>query len=411
MQKPVIIAGAGPGGLTLALLLHQRNIPALVFEAVPELKPLGVGINLLPHSVRVFHNLGLQETLVNTGVETSTLYFCNKFGQEIKSEPRGVRAGYQYPQISIHRGFFQMLLYKEAVSRLGQNAITSGHALESWRDVENGVEVTLRTESGRAVTVEGSCLIAADGIKSTARNILHPDEGDPLYSGALLWRFTTRETPYFDGRTMVMAGNYDQKWVCYPISKPDENGEALMNWIAELAVPDWNQLDQDWVNEVSKEVFCEPFASWDFGWLDVPRVIDDAEKIYQYPMTDREPLERWTHDHMTLLGDAAHPMYPIGSNGASQAILDAEELANQLSSGKTILNALVAYEEVRRPATSKIVLANRGEGPDIILQMAEDRAPDGFDNIHDVITPEEFETISSRYKQTAGFSLKQVNKG
>ena len=410
MQKPVIIAGAGPGGLTLALLLHQRNIPVRVFEAVSELKPLGVGINLLPHSVRVYHNLGMQETLVNNGVETSTLHFCNKFGQEIKTEPRGVRAGYAYPQVSIHRGFFQLLLYKEAVARLGQDAIVTGHSLESWRDREDGVEVTLRTTAGGSTTVEGSCLIAADGIKSTARQILHPEEGEPLYSGALLWRFTTREAAYFDGATMVMAGNYAQKWVCYPISKPDENGNSLMNWIAELAVPDWNQFDQNWVNEVSKEVFCEPFASWDFGWLDVPAVIDRAEKIYQYPMTDREPLERWTHGNMTLMGDAAHPMYPIGSNGASQAILDAEALADELASGKSIPDALAAYEEIRRPATSKIVLANRGEGPDIILQIAEDRAPDGFDNIDDVIPPEELETISSRYKQTAGFSLKQVNR-
>ncbi len=410
-NNPVIIAGGGPGGLTLALLLHQRGIPVRVFESTRELKPLGVGINLLPHSVRVFTNLGLQEKLVANGVETSTLHFCNKFGKKIKSEPRGIRAGYHYPQVSIHRGFFQMLLYRETLARLGEDAVVTGHALESWENVENGVEVVLRTHDGEHVKVNGRCLIAADGIKSTARSILYPEEGDPLYSGYLLWRFTTVDVPFFDGATMVMGGHYAQKWVCYPITKPDENGRALMNWIAELAIPDWKQLDQNWTNEVNKEVFDEPFRAWgDWGWLNVANVIDSAEKFYQYPMTDRDPLPKWTHGNMTLLGDAAHPMYPIGSNGASQAVLDAECLADALAEHESIPTALQAYEAVRRPATSKIVLANRGEGPDIILQIVEDRAPNGFENIEDVITAEELESISSRYKKTAGFNLKQVNR-
>lgn len=415
-QHPVIIAGGGPGGLVLALLLHQRNIAVRIFEAVPELKPLGVGINLLPHSVRVFHNLGLQEMLISNGVETSTLHFCNKFGQKIKSEPRGTRAGYRYPQISIHRGIFQMLLYREVLARIGQDAVVTDHALESWRDVPNKngtseVEVKLRTRAGDAVTARGCCLVAADGIKSTARSILYPEEGDPLYSGNLLWRFTTVDVPYFDGRTMVMGGHYDQKWVCYPITKPDEEGRALMNWIAELKVPGWRQLDQNWTNEVSKEAFDAPFRTWgDWGWLNIPRVIDSAEKIYQYPMTDRDPLPAWTHGNMTLLGDAAHPMYPIGSNGASQAVLDAECLADELASGKSIPEALAAYEAVRRPATAKIVHANRCEGPDIILQIVEERAPRGFERIEEVISDEELEAISMRYKQTAGFDLKQVNR-
>ena len=410
-QNPVIIAGGGPGGLALALLLHQRGIPVRVFEAVSELKPLGVGINLLPHSVRVFHNLGLQEKLVANGVETSTLHFCNKFGKKIKAEPRGIEAGYNYPQVSIHRGFFQMLLYHEVQARIGQDAVITGHALESWRDMADGVEVTLRTGAGDAVTVHGSCLIAADGIKSTARAILYPEEGEPLYSGNLLWRFTTVDIPYFDGRTMIMGGHYDQKWVCYPITKPDAEGRCLMNWIAELKVPDWQQLDQNWTNEVDKSVFCEPFEAWgDWGWLNVPAVINAAEKIYQYPMTDRDPLPRWQHGNMTLLGDAAHPMYPIGSNGASQAVLDAECLADALASGKPIPEALDAYEEIRRPATAKIVHANRGQGPDIILQIVEDRAPNGFERVEDVISAEELEAISSQYKKTAGFDLKQVNR-
>ncbi|MCB0030079.1 MAG: FAD-dependent monooxygenase, partial [Anaerolineales bacterium] len=242
-QEPVIIAGAGPGGLSLALLLHQRGIPFRVYEAVQELKPLGVGINLLPHSVRVFHDLGVMDTLLAHGVETGTLLFCNKFGQHIKAEPRGKRAGYKYPQISIHRGFLQMILYRALVQRAGGGVVQTGHALESWQDEADGVTVTLRTAAGEAVTVTGRCLIAADGIKSTARQHLYPDEGPPLYSGNLLWRFTTLQPPYLDGRTMVMAGHYKQKLVCYPITNADDDGVALINWIAELYRPDWQQLD------------------------------------------------------------------------------------------------------------------------------------------------------------------------
>ncbi|MCB8959094.1 MAG: flavin-dependent oxidoreductase [Ardenticatenales bacterium] len=409
-QEPVIIAGAGPGGLSLALLLHQRGIPFRVYEAVQELKPLGVGINLLPHSVRVFHDLGVMDTLLAHGVETGTLLFCNKFGQHIKAEPRGKRAGYKYPQISIHRGFLQMILYRALVQRAGGGVVQTGHALESWQDEADGVTVALRTAAGEAVTVTGRCLIAADGIKSTARQRLYPDEGPPLYSGNLLWRFTTLQPPYLDGRTMVMAGHYKQKLVCYPITNADDDGVALINWIAELYRPDWQQLDQNWINQVSKELFCAPYASWKFDWLDVPGAIDNAEIIYEYPMTDRDPLPQWTFGHMTLLGDAAHPMYPIGSNGASQAVLDAETLANELASGKPLPAALASYEAERRPATAKIVQANRKEGPDIILEIAEERAPEGFTNIAEVISEYELEVISSRYKQTAGFDVKQVNR-
>lgn len=410
-NNPVIIAGAGPGGLTLALLLNQRGIPVRVFESVGALRPLGVGINLLPHSVRVFAALGLLDKLTHLGIQTSTLHFCNKFGQTIKSEPRGLRAGYKFPQISIHRGEFQMLLYREAVARLGADAIQTGRALTSWRDIANAVTVTLTRKDGFTTEVTGSCLVAADGIKSTARRLLYPDEGEPLYGGYLLWRSTTVAEPFLDGRTMVMAGHYSQKFVCYPISSQHaQQGRSLVNWIAELKKPNWTDYDQNWTNEVSKDRFFEPFANWTFSWLDVPALIKNGGPVYQYPMTDRDPLPRWTHGKMTLLGDAAHPMYPIGSNGASQAVLDAEKLANELAKDQPIEAALDAYEAERRPATANIVLSNRKSGPDIILQIAEERAPDGFDRIEDVISEEEFEEISSRYKKTAGFSIEQVNQ-
>lgn len=411
-ENPVIIAGAGPGGLTLALMLHKHNIPVKVFEAVNELKPLGVGINILPHAVRIYSTLGLEDNLKQLGIETSTLTWANKFGQTIKADPRGLRAGYKYPQISLHRGEYQMLLYQETLKRLGDSSIATGHSLESWNDLgndkEDGIEVQFRTSDGQLKTVKGACLIAADGIKSTARARLYPDEGLPKYSGQILWRAVTEAESFLDGRTMLQAGRRHQKFVVYPIANKD--GKQLINWIAEKSVPNWDKLDQNWVDEVPKEIFLSDFESWDFGFLDVPALIRQTDKVYEYPMTDRDPLPKWTHGNMTLLGDAAHPMYPIGSNGASQAVLDADCLVTEFTSGKSPKEAMEAYEAIRRPATAKIVLANRGDGPDIVMELAAERAPEGFNHIHDVIPEEELESLLGKYRQTAGFSVEQVNR-
>lgn len=407
-DNPVIIAGAGPGGLTLALLLNQRNIPVLVFESVEVLKPLGVGINILPHAVRVYHKLALDTQLRQLGIETSTLTWANKFGQTIKADPRGLQAGYEYPQISIHRGKFQMLLLDEAIKKISQKNIITGHALESWQDLPDGIEVRFRKQNGQLECVKGACLIAADGIKSSARANLYPNEGPPKYSGQLMWRGVSIGKPFLDGRSMLQAGNRSQKFVTYPIEHKGAN--AVINWIAELSVPDWNQFKQDWVDEVPKERFLNEFEDWDFGFLNVAKIIRAASGIYEYPMTDRDPLPAWTHGNMTLMGDAAHPMYPIGSNGASQAVLDAECLTNELASDKNVAEAMQAYEAVRRPATAKIVLANRKDGPDIIMELAEQRAPNGFKDINDVIPKEELEQLLGQYKQTAGFSVEQVNR-
>ena len=407
-HNPVIIAGAGPGGLTLALLLHKHKIPCQVFEAVSELKPLGVGINILPHAVRVYSSLGLEEELKTLGIETSTLTWANKFGQTIKADPRGLRAGYKYPQVSLHRGEYQMLLYGETAKRLGEGIVQTGHKLESWQDTPEGIDAHFKTPDGETITVSGACLIAADGIKSTARARLYPDEGLPKYSGQLMWRAVTEGAPFLDGCTMLQAGRRSQKFVVYPIA--NKQGKQVINWIAEKTVPDYDKLDQDWTDEVPKEVFLCDFEGWDFGFLNVPALIRGTDKIYEYPMTDRDPLPKWTHGNMTLLGDAAHPMYPIGSNGASQAVLDAECLAQELVSAKTPSEAMKAYEAVRLPATANIVKANRGDGPDIIMELAAERAPNGYKHIHDVIPEEELESLLGKYKQTAGFSVKQVNR-
>ncbi len=411
MLNPIIIAGAGPGGLTTALALHHRGLPVCVFEAVAALKPLGVGINLLPHAVRVLSDLDLSEQLDQIAIQTAELCYYNKFGQLIWAEPRGRAAGYAYSQYSIHRGRLQMLLYETVQARLGANAVSLGHTLVGWHAAEDGILVRFQARDGTTHEVLGSCLIAADGIHSAARRQLYPNEGAPLYAGRILWRGTAVAAPFLTGRTMIMAGHQDQKFVCYPISPEHASqGQALINWVAELHVPDWHAPQQDWNRQVDKDRFAAPFQSWRFDWLDIPALIDKAETIYEYPLVDRNPLERWTHGLMTLLGDAAHPMYPIGSNGASQAILDAETLAAQLATQPQVEVALTAYEAARRPATAQIVLMNRQNGPEQVMQLAEERAPNGFTQIHEVIAQAELEAISARYKQTAGFAINQVNR-
>jgi 5-methylphenazine-1-carboxylate 1-monooxygenase len=411
MTDPVIIAGAGPGGLTAALALQARGIPVLLFESVATLKPLGVGINLLPHAVRVLDDLGLSPALDQIAIQTAELCYFNKLGQLIWAEPRGRAAGYAYPQYSIHRGRLQMLLYETAQARLRANTIQTGYTLIGWQEQGARIVVHLQARDGSSQAVAGRCLIASDGIHSAARRQLYPTEGEPLYAGRVLWRAVAVAAPFLSGRSMIMAGHQDQKFVCYPISpEHSKAGQALLNWVAELRVPDWQVPKQDWNRQVDKARFAEPFQSWRFDWLDIPALIDQAVAIYEYPLVDRDPLPRWSHGRMTLLGDAAHPMYPVGSNGASQAILDAEALANALAATADVVQALVAYEADRRPPTARITLANRQNGPEQVMQLAEARAPQGFRHVHDVIAQQELEEIAARYKQTAGFSVTQVNR-
>lgn len=409
MTRPILIAGGGIGGLATALCLHAHGIPARIFEKAPALAPLGVGINLLPHAARVVHALGLDAPLAATAIQTSRLAYFTKRGQPIWSEPRGIAAGYAVPQYSIHRGELQMILLDAARARLGEDALQTDAALVSAR--EDGGEVIARfaRADGSGIEARGAALIGADGIHSVARRLFYPDEGPPRFARRLLWRAVTEGAPFLDGRTMIMAGHQHEKFVCYPISaRHAGQGRALVNWIAELTVPDETPPLSDWNREVPRARFADRFASWTFDWLDVPALIAGAGAVYEFPLVDRDPLPRWSHGRITLLGDAAHPMYPIGSNGASQAILDAEALANALAAAD-VPDALEAYEAERRPPTAQIVLANRQNGPEQVMQLAEERAPDGFAHVHDVIPRAELEAIAARYKQTAGFAVNQVN--
>lgn len=405
-----LIAGAGIGGLTLALSLHQVGIPCRLFEAVERLAPLGVGINVLPHAVRELTELGLQDELLALGIPTARLAYYSRRGQEIWSEPRGRDAGYAWPQISIHRGELQMLLTRTVLDRLGPDAIAAGHALVSWEDRGERIAARFADRNGAAAAeVEGDILIAADGIHSAARAILHPDEGAPIWNGAILWRGTTEAAPFLGGRTMIMAGHEFQKFVCYPLrDMPD--GRQLINFVAERKFsPDQPWRREDWNRTGRVEDYLPPFEDWGFDWLDVPGLIRAADKVYEYPMVDRDPLQAWSHGRMTLLGDAAHPMYPIGSNGASQAILDARVLTRELLAHGLTPAALKAYEAERLPATAKIVTANRGNGPEQVMQMVEERAPEGFRHIDDVLSKEEREGTAAAYKRLAGFDKDALN--
>lgn len=410
MSEVIVIAGGGPVGLTLALLLHQQGRRVRVFEAVNELRPLGVGINLLPHSVRVLCQLGLGEKLDQLAIRTSALHYYNKFGQLIWGEPRGLDAGYQFPQYSIHRGEFQRLLFNEVRERLGADVVATGHTLLGWKETNDTVVAEFASQNVAATSITGSCLIAADGINSTARQQLYPDEGKPIYGGRLLWRGVSKAAPFLDGRTMFMAGHQDCKFVAYPVARLADDRE-LINWIAELSVPDYQPELQDWNKQVDVGVFKQSFQDWQFPWINIPALIDGAERVYEFPLSDRNPLPCWTFGRMTLIGDAAHPMYPIGSNGASQGILDAEKLTQELSRNQPITAALLGYEAERRPATAKIVLLNRQNGPEQVMQIAQQRAPQGFADINAVIPRAELEEIAARYKQTAGFTVEKVNRG
>lgn len=415
LRTRVAIAGGGIGGLAMALQCQRRGIECMVFEASERIEPLGVGINLLPHSVKILAALGLLEELRAIGIETAELAFFNRHGQAIWREPRGIAAGYDFPQISIHRGELHMLLYRRAVERLGADRVRTGHAIRRFDTGADAARASAVFENRRSreevCTVEADLIVAADGIHSTVRAAFFPDEGPPRYSGRVLWRGTCIAPPFLTGRSMMQAGHATQKAVVYPISRKvfEETGQNLTNWIMELAVPGDTPPRQDWAREVDKGVFARPFDGWKWDWLDVPALIANGGPAFEYPMCDRDPLPRWSHGRVTLLGDAAHPMYPIGSNGAAQAILDTESLSDAVLAESDMDKALARYEAERREATGRIILANRGNGPDQVMQLAEERSPGGFRHVNDVIPQEELEAIAARYKQTAGFAKSQVN--
>ncbi len=405
----VLIAGAGIAGLSLGLSLHQVGIPFHIFESVQTLQPLGVGINLQPHASRELIELGLEKELDKVGLRTREVGYFTAQGQEIWREPRGLLAGYNWPQFSIHRGGLQMALHDAVLERAG-DVISTGTAVTGWTPAKAGVAVGLQDrKTGRTRTAQGDLLVAADGINSATRARLYPEEGPAHWGGTMMWRGITRAPKFLTGRSMAMIGTKACKFVCYPIADTGDGG-SLINWIADLTMPeghDW--LSQDWNRPGNRADFADRFDGWAFDWIDVPAIIAGAEGIWEFPMVDRNPLPQWSFGPVTLLGDAAHAMYPIGSNGASQGILDARILARILRDNGPTPEALQHYEAERREAVNRLVLANRGDGPDRILDIVAKRAPEGFESIENVMPEAERLAFASEYKKIAGMDIATLN--
>jgi 2-polyprenyl-6-methoxyphenol hydroxylase-like FAD-dependent oxidoreductase len=395
----VAIIGAGIGGLTLALALHRSGISPRVFEAAPEIRPVGLGINLLPHATRELASLGLEEALARAAVTTREAVFFNRFGQLIHREPLGRFAGYEWPQFSIHRGDLHQVLLDAFNARVGAGRLHLG-----WRCTR----VEGESQGAVAHFVEGTAradvVVGCDGLHSVVRKQLHPDEGEPLYSGVNAWRGATRWPAFLTGASFVRAGWLSHgKLVAYPIRDDiDGEGRQLVNWLAEIETPHYKK--RDWNRPGNLDDFIGAFEDWRFDWLDVPAMMKAADMVLEFPMVDQDPLPWWSRGRVTLLGDAAHPMVPRGSNGAGQAILDARVLADGLAAGGDPAEALKAYEAQRLEATARIVLTNRTNPPDAILREVYVRTGDRpFARIEDVISAEELASISDGYKRVAGY--------
>jgi 2-polyprenyl-6-methoxyphenol hydroxylase-like FAD-dependent oxidoreductase len=401
----VAVIGAGIGGLTLALALHRAGIECRVYDAAASLQPLGVGINVLPHATAALAGLGVLDALERVAVVTREGAFFNRFGQLVYSEPLGRWAGHATPQLSIHRGDLQGVLLAAVRERIGEGAVLAGHACVGVDDAGDGqVRVRFRDAGGSPLAdAVGGAAVGCDGIHSAVRRQLHPDEGPPRWSGVNMWRGVVPHAPILGGATMVRAGWLSVgKMVIYPIRNDiDRDGRQLVNWVAELECSE--SVRQDWNAHGSLEEVLPAFADWHFDWLDVAELIRSTDAVLAYPMVDRDPLARWSFGRITLLGDAAHPMLPRGSNGAGQAILDAVCLADRLAARGVGAAALAEYDAIRNPATAQVVLANRSNPPDAILREVHERSGDKpFARIEDVVSRDELARIAERYKEVAG---------
>jgi 5-methylphenazine-1-carboxylate 1-monooxygenase len=403
----VLVIGGGIAGLAFALALKARGLDCRVFESAPQVKELGVGITLLPHGMRELCALGLEERLRAVGIENEESAFFNRHGQLIYREPRGRFAGYEYPELGIHRGKLQRVLFEAAVERLGPESIVTDRRCDGVEQDGEGVSARLtETSTGRALdAVRGDIAIACDGVNSTVRRQFYPAE-QLAFTGINTWRGVTRRKPILGGRSYLRIGTIETgKIVIYPIvDDVDGSGNQLVNWTTERRMPGVRM--NDWNKPGRLEDFIDIYRDWRFGWLDVPELIRGSDTVFEYPMVDKDPVERWTFGRVTFMGDAAHPMYPRGSNGAAQALIDARTLAELLALHGDPREALMAYEAARLEPTAKIVRTNREFPPDyIIMKVDELTGGKPFADIDDVISQEALREMSEAYKRIAGFSL------
>jgi 2-polyprenyl-6-methoxyphenol hydroxylase-like FAD-dependent oxidoreductase len=406
----IAIVGGGIAGLALALGLHSRGIGSRVYEIAPEVKELGVGITILPHAMRELTELGLQNQLVAAGVINTESAFFNRFGQLIYKEPRGRYAGYAYPEIGIHRGRLHTILYEAARARLGaENIVTNRRCVALEQDSEGVMLAFQETTSGATLPpVRAGIVLACDGVNSVVRRHFYPDE-ELAFEGINTWRGVSRGRPILDGHTYLRIGSIRTgKIVIYPIiDNVDGQGNQLINWTTEA--PLMGRPKNDWNKPGKLEDFLPIYESWRFDWLDVPQLLRNSEVLLEYPMVDRDPVARWTFGRITLVGDAAHPMYQRGSNGSAQALIDARVLADLLKASANPIEALTAYEQARLGPTTKIVRTNRATPPDFINIKVEELVGDRpFDNLDKYISQDELRALSDNYKRIAGFSRLDV---
>lgn len=421
MTPHILVAGGGVAGLTAALALHAAGFHHVtVVEAAREIRPLGAGLNLMPNAVRELDALGLLDDLEADAVRTRELRYYHRSGGLISREPRGVRAGYHWPQLSVHRGRLQQVLADAVRGRLGPSAIVTGVRVTGVEQLPDGrPRVRLEHREGAVrgrASLEPDVLIGADGIRSAVRAALNPHEGEPPWNGMLVWRGVSWMDARRAGTFMLIAGDDRQKAVVYPMAERP-TGDVLVNWA--LAMPadstaSTTRRDSprgDWNRAAVVADFLPHYEGWEFDGVSVPDVLRAADAAHEYPMVDREPLPRWSHGRTTLIGDAAHAMYPIGSNGATQSIVDARALAHALSLHPDPAEALAAYEADRRPSMTELQRANRRLGPEVVINLAHERAPGGFAHIDEVIAPHERREIAARYAATGAFDPETVNTG
>lgn len=412
MSNQVIIAGGGIAGLSLALTLHQVGIEFVVYESVEEIKPLGVGINLQPNAVRELMDMGITEAdLATCGLPAKEWALVGLNGKDIYSEPRGTYAGYNWPQYAVHRGKFHEMLYHKVVERAGIDSVQLGQKVTAYENLGNGqVQVTITYADGRTQQDTGSVLIGADGIHSAVRAQMHPQQPPVNWGGVLMWRGTTRMKPTRTGSSFVGLGTPNHRMVIYPISDVGEDGLADINWIAELVIDasdGWQQ--KGWFKSVPTSDFVHLFEDFKYDWIDVPEMINQATEAYVNPMIDREPIPTWVDGQVALIGDAAHAMYPTGSNGAGQAIIDGRVLvANMLAKGVSAAG-LKAYDDQLCEPVSKLILRNRGAGPFGLLNIVDERCGGEFDNIDEIISPQEKAEFMHAYQSAAGFARDELN--
>lgn len=302
-----------------------------------------------------------------------------------------------------------MLLLRAVRARIGHDRFRDGFSLVSFAQDGGRVSVRFRDRhSGHEIFDEADVLVGADGIHSAVRRQLYPFEGEPRFARQVLWRAAVESDPFLDGRTMIIAGHFHKRIIVYPIART-ANGKLLTNWICQTSVPDEALPREDWNQRVTHQKVLDAFGAWQFPWLDMRALITRAAGIYEFPLVDRDPVAAWSFGRVTLIGDAAHPMQPIGSQAGSQAIIDARALTRALLAMDDPAAALASYDAERRPAMNDLIVRNRGFGPEAAMQLAEERAPAGFADIGSIISRRELDSIANSFKEAAGLDVKTVN--